>query len=268
VKLLMIKQLWGMEGLLPEQIAQIAQAGYDGIEAAITENDDVELLSDLLREHNLICIPQIQTVDNHYESFCRLTELSMKLSPFLIVAHSGRDKMTYDEQCIFFEKIMKYEKSFPVQIAHETHRSRPTYSPWSTNALLHRFPDMKLTADFSHWCCVCESLLEDMPDQMILPIQRSIHIHARVGYAQGPQVPDPRAPEYKDELIQHEKWWIAIARHLQAINRQEMTVTVEYGPPRYLHTLPYTDVPVSVLWDICLWATQRFKQVVKEHGLN
>jgi hypothetical protein len=39
---------------------------------------------------------------------------------------------------------------FPVEIAHETHRSWPTYSLWSTNTLLNHFPEFKLMADFNH----------------------------------------------------------------------------------------------------------------------
>lgn len=33
-----------------------------------------------------------------------------------------------------------------------------------------------------------------------LVADRTFHIHARVGYAHGPQVPDPSAPEYLGAL--------------------------------------------------------------------
>ena len=35
-------------------------------------------------------------------------------------------------------------------------------------------------------------------------------IHARVGYEEGPQVPDPAAPEYAAEVKCHMGWWESI----------------------------------------------------------
>jgi hypothetical protein len=35
------------------------------------------------------------------------------------------------------------------------------------------------------------------------------------------------------------------------------TLTPEYGPPAYLHTLPHTAMPVADLWAICHWQAQR-----------
>ena len=37
-------------------------------------------------------------------------------------------------------------------------------------------------------------------------------IHARVGYEEGPQVPDPAAPEYAGEVKCHMGWWEAIMK--------------------------------------------------------
>jgi hypothetical protein len=54
-----VKTIIGDGGPLIEQIARIAQAGYDGVEEAITEYDDLRLLEDLLAEYHLICVPQI-----------------------------------------------------------------------------------------------------------------------------------------------------------------------------------------------------------------
>ncbi len=31
-------------------------------------------------------------------------------------------------------------------------------------------------------------------------IESTVHVHARVGYEQGPQVPDPRLPEWRYAL--------------------------------------------------------------------
>lgn len=78
--------------------------------------------------------------------------------------------------------------------------------------LLREFPELYITADFSHWCNVCESLLDDQKAHLDLAISRAIHIHGRVGLRSGPQVPDPGAPEYAEELRVHLGWWTDIAR--------------------------------------------------------
>jgi hypothetical protein len=123
--------------------------------------------------------------------------------------------------------------------------------------LISRFDTLRLCADFSHWVCVGERLLEDQDDILQRCAQRTIHLHARVGYEEGPQVPDPRAPEYQRHCEAHERWWEWIWAAQAARGDTETTLTPEFGPPAYLQTLPYTNVPVANLWDICDWQAQR-----------
>ena len=92
-------------------------------------------------------------------------------------------------------------------VSHETHRQRYFATPWQTRHILRQFPDLRITCDFSHWVCVCERLLPDMGETISLAAQHCHHIHARVGFAEGPQVPDPSAPEYAADLAAHEAWW-------------------------------------------------------------
>jgi hypothetical protein len=80
-----------------------------------------------------------------------------------------------------------------------------------TRDLCREFPDLKLTADLSHFCVVAERVFAaddaDWAAVMEQVASHTIHIHARVGYAQGPQVSDPRAPEFAATLERHEAWW-------------------------------------------------------------
>ena len=114
---------------------------------------------------------------------------------------------------------------------------------------LQLYPDLPLTADLSHWCCACESLLEDQPHTLaqVLPLVR--HVHARVGHAQGPQVADFRAPEAKAALDAHLAWWDAIVALRRAAGAERMTFTPEFGPAPYTQTLPWTQQPVSDAWE-------------------
>jgi len=65
------------------------------------------------------------------------------------------------------------------------------------------------------------------------------YIHARVGYAQGAQVPDPAAPEYERELLQHTRWWQQIVDHHRQNKTTELIILPEFGPPPYM--LPAED---------------------------
>jgi hypothetical protein len=85
------------------------------------------------------------------------------------------------------------------------------------------------------------------------------HINARVGHAEGPQVNDPRAPEWADAVKIHFAWWDQVV----APKRKEgkiVTVLTEFGPPDYLPTLPYTRQPLANQWDINVYMMKELKK--------
>jgi hypothetical protein len=55
----------------------------------------------------------------------------------------------------------------------------------------------------------------------------------------------------------HERWWDIIWTAQQQAGFAETTLTPEFGPAPYLHTQPYTGVPVADLTDICDWQARR-----------
>jgi hypothetical protein len=86
------------------------------------------------------------------------------------------------------------------------------------------------------------------------------HIHARVGYDQGPQVPHPAAPAYAAALAAHQRWWEILWRAQQAAGCRVSTMTPEFGPDGYLHHTPFSEEPVGDLWQINNWVRQRERQ--------
>jgi hypothetical protein len=103
-------------------------------------------------------------------------------------------------------------------------------------------------------------LLDDQKAHLDLAISRAIHIHGRVGLRSGPQVPDPGAPEYAEELRVHLGWWTDIARGRREEGMPVLTFNPEFGPLGYMPTLPHTKQPVADLWEIRLWMKRRFEQ--------
>jgi hypothetical protein len=70
------------------------------------------------------------------------------------------------------------------------------------------------------------------------------HIHARVGWAQGPQVSHPFAPEHRQALEAHAACWALFATRARQRGHGPLTFTPEFGPDGYLPTLPFTNQPV------------------------
>jgi sugar phosphate isomerase/epimerase len=167
----------------------------------------------------------------------------------------GSDSWPVAKAVEFLARALELGASFGAQLTFETHRSRPTFHPWATAELLRALPELRLTCDFSHWCVVCERMPDDEA-VLSLVIARARHMHARVGYAQGPQVPDPRAPEYESELLAHESWWRRIALSVAARN-ELVTVTPEFGPDGYLQLTPFTQQPAADLAEINRWMASR-----------
>lgn len=266
MRLKKIKSLWGMSGPLDRQIARIAEAGYDGVEAALVfmEEREREQLAVLLQQYRMDLIAQALTsggdVAAHIEHFNHQLELASSFGAILVDAHGGKDHFRGDARKRFFDAALSSEARIGVPVGHETHRGRPLFTPWDTGELLTEFPELKITADISHWYCVCESDLAEHGDAMRMAAERTIHIHARVGYAEGPQVPHPAAPEYEGDLERHEAFWETVCRLRQEDGTETLTVTPEFGPPSYLHTLPFTNQPVADLWEVNEWMKARFVQ--------
>jgi hypothetical protein len=95
---------------------------------------------------------------------------------------------------------------------HETHRGKFSFCASITRKFLEALADFAITTDFSHWCNVSESFLQDQQKTVELAIRRAKHIHARVGHTQSAQVEDPRAPEWQEALQHHLEWWVSIIK--------------------------------------------------------
>ena len=264
MELKVYKCLWGVAEINEAAINAYKLKGYDGIEWKALHAVKHKEFTHWLADNDLDFIAQIHTgggltVDDHLYSFENLVNLSLSLHPVIINSQSGCDHWNFKERCAFIEGALRMEQQYKVPVAHETHRSRITYNPWNTEALVKEFPDMKVCCDFSHWVTVCERLLTTEQEQINAVVKAAIHIHARVGYEQGPQVPDPRAPEYENQVKAHESWWQTIWQAQQKRGLETITVCPEYGPPPYQHTMPYSQQPVSKVEEICDWASDRIR---------
>jgi hypothetical protein len=122
---------------------------------------------------------------------------------------------------------------------------------------LRALPDLLITCDFSHWVVVCERQMDTEWETILEVAENAHHVHSRVGYDQGPQVPHPAAPEYAEALASHERCWQAIWASQVRRGYTASSMTPEFGPPGYLHTQPFTGMPVADLWQMNRWIGAR-----------
>jgi len=112
-----------------------------------------------------------------------------------------------------------------------------------TKKYLEVNPHLNITLDISHWVAVAESYLEDQVEAVSLAISRTRHIHSRVGYPEGPQIPDPRLPEWEEAVSRHLSWWNNVVE--QYNGNEALTITTEFGPFPYLtHNYSQWDINV------------------------
>ena len=266
-RLLLVRHLWGADisVCLPAAAAAWRATGYEALETSIRHVPDPVVFRLLLKSEGWGWVAGAYTdmfrtdgsVNTHLVSLREQIEECADDAPLLINSHSGLDRWSASEMEDFFGGALELEHQFGIPLTHETHRRRCLGTPWATATVLAKFPSLKLTADLSHWVCVCERLLEDFNDLLSQVARQTWHVHARVGHEQGPQVPDPRVPEWAPQLAAHEAWWDRIWSAQRERSQPVSTLTPEFGPPPYLWTWPHTRAPAADLPAVCDWMALR-----------
>jgi sugar phosphate isomerase/epimerase len=265
MQLKIFKTLWGFNGNDAQAVQEALAAQLQGIEGpAPQEQHTRSQFKQLLHENQLEYIAEITTAGSyvpdrnatlkqHLQSFEDKLHISLELEPLFITCLGGCDAWPEEQSLEFFCRAMEIAQRSNVIVSFETHRGRSFFNPWVTQRIVAQIPDIKLTCDFSHWCVVCERLIDTEIDLIQSIADNAHHIHARVGYDQGPQVPHPAAPEYQPALLAHQTWWEILWQSMITRGYSMMSMTPEFGPDGYLHEAPFSCEPVANLWELNCW---------------
>lgn len=248
---------WGFNGTVDEYCAKVKKDNYDGIEIWWpTEKKDQDELFAALKKYELeigfLTAGYESNYDEHFKTFTNMVDAAANNTvqrPLYINCHSGRDYFSYEQGKTFIDHTTQLAKATGIKICHETHRSRLLYSSSVARHYIETIPELRVTFDVSHWCNVSETLLEDQPETLALTLERVDHIHARIGHQEGPQVNDPRAPEWKSAVDAHFAWWDKVIE-MKKQKGEVQTILTEFGPPNYMPTVPYTQEPLADQWAI------------------
>lgn len=253
-ELLILATDWGYDGSYDSFFAKIKKDGYNGCETWLPGEEKYRKeLAAASQKHGLVYGIMYGIGDpnpqKNLEEFKKGLNDAIALKPIYINCHTAKDFFSFEQLKPFFEYTIQLSKKTGIPIYHETHRGRALYSAPVTKSFLEKIPELRVTADLSHWCNVHESFLEDQEETMKLVLAITEHIHARIGYAEGPQVNDPRAPEWEYAVKKHFEWWDRVVERKKKAG-ERITFLTEFGPPLYMQTLPYTLQPVAEQWAI------------------
>lgn len=250
-KILFFQTDWGNQLPMDEFLAKAKADGYDGIELWMPGSAEAKAqLKSGLEKYGLKVIflhgtnkglPYAESL----EAYKKGLEDILAWNPVKVNSHTGSDFWTLDQNLAFLEAGEKIAAKAGIPLVHETHRARFSYSLPMTAEMLAKFPALKLTLDISHWMVVHERLI-GLDDPFLQPILPTVqHIHSRVGFAEGPQVNNPAAPEWAKAVEVHLDIWEKIIRDSK---EEVFTITTEFGPPPYLPTVPFTNEPIADQW--------------------
>lgn len=259
---------WGFPGSVDAFCAQAKKDGFDGIEMWWPAKETAQKeLFDAVKKHQLdigfLAGGSDKDPVKHFEQFKQMLDGAAYQNiqrPLYINCHSGRDFFSKQDNGKFIDYTVKVAKETGITICHESHRSRMLFAAHIAKQFINDYPGLRMTLDISHWCNVHESLLYDQEETVQLALERVDHIHARVGHPEGPQVNDPRAPEWANAVKRHLEWWDKVVEHKIKNGSNHLTILTEFGPPDYLPTLPYTKQPVADQWDINVYIMQLLRK--------
>jgi hypothetical protein len=247
-KLLVYQSLWAMErrrpdGLewsLQQKLEMIRDAGFDGAGVRFFDYQYAKEVTSFLRAHNMTwqaqCYPK--TIDDLKPIIEHVQELGadhINLQP---------DVKPYRlEECIpYIEgwRRLAHDARIPVHI--ETHRDRMTTDLFFTLHLLDCFPDLRLTADISHYVVGREfawPISQENHALMHRILDNAWGFHGRVASREQVQI-QISFTHHREWVELFMGWWEYGLRSLRRRAPQDATITFlcELGPKEYAMTGP------------------------------
>lgn len=247
-KLLIFQSLWGMQRLsgqteepcLADKIARIAEAGFDGIADHFYNRAYVAPLMALLREHGLAIEGQV--FPHTIADLAPALEVAGEFGCHHITIQAMTCPTTVEDCLPLLEGWQRLAEQAGIAVYIETHRGRMTNDLAFTMQLLNIYPNLRFTADLSHYVTAREMELP-LPGETEAMIERILAhtwaFHGRVAGAHQVQLP-LSYPQHQPWVTQFERWWQVGFANWQKRAPQDATLsfTCELGPAPYAITGP------------------------------
>lgn len=246
--LLVLQSMWamerrhadGIEHTLEENIRRIAEAGFDGVSAHYTTRSLVRELHANLGPAGLVA-----------EGMCFPKSVEDLNGPLEIAAEFGLTHLVLQpdvrprrlDDCVpLIEGWLRLAEQVDFPVYVETHRNRMTTDLFFTLDLLHRFPDLPLLADLSHFLVAREFATPVSTEDHALIhtiLDSSWAFHGRVASREQVQI-ELSFPQHRPWVDLFLEWWDYGFRSWarRAARGRQLCFTCELGPRPYAITGP------------------------------
>ena len=247
-KLEVYQSLWGMQTSNPnhserpheEVFQQAADAKFAGmcLDPGVNQIDEYLALKPLYEHHQMGCL--VNVFPNTVAQMRPLLEFTREMgAPYANVIASVFP-MTVEGAVPIIRTWLEMADDIGVPLKFETHRDCITNDMFMTLQLLDAIPEMRLTADLSHYCLNREMSAPISADnqawiQRIL--ERSDSFQGRVSSHEQVQVP-LHFPQNQKWVAIFKDWWERGFRswRSRAGENETLIFLCELGPPEYAFT--------------------------------
>lgn len=227
-----------MEWTLDEKFSRVKAAGFEAVECWLSDGDERET-KEALDRHNLRLILGHRPYKIEYTQ--ATVERALRLGADFIFAQPGTAFHSLEDIAHLVSEGRKIANDNGLAYFVETHRNNFTENLPQTLQLIERVPDIRFTADLSHFVVVGEFYgweAEGALERMAPVLERASHIHGRISNGEQVQVD---VGDGSDDTAQ---FFVRLWTHIMRTWKQNagpgdiLPFTSELGPPRYAITLP------------------------------
>ena len=239
--------LWGMmklpmnagkEWTLDEKFTRCQLASFAGVECWLTDENEIAVTEALRRHHLRIALGHRPFI---LEDTKRVVERAVRVGADYVMAQPA-DAFTPLEKVVeLVREGRKVANDAGLCYFVETHRNNFTETIPQTLALIEQVPEIRITADLSHFIVVGEFYgweAERAHESMLPVLERVSHIHGRISNGEQVQV-DCGEGEKPWARFFVKLWTLAMRNWLAgAVPGDILPFCSELGPPRYAITAP------------------------------
>jgi sugar phosphate isomerase/epimerase len=226
------------EWTVDEKFSRVAAHGFQHVEYWPTPEGEAEVFA-ALKRHNLAFV-----MGHHpytVEDTKKAVDKAVENQALYLFAQPCNPYTPLEEVADIVRTGREYAESFGLPYFVETHRNNYTETIPYTLALMDAVPEMRITGDFSHFVVVGEFYGwkdERAIDRMRPILERTVHLHARIGNGEQVQVDVGDGTGMTAQFFVS-IWETAMRAWLKDAGPGDIfPVASELGPPRYAITLP------------------------------